>query len=45
VIAPLLISALWKSSLELHDQSGPLDVPALVRAHLDLLLHGLEARR
>jgi AcrR family transcriptional regulator len=43
VIAPLLIAALWKSSLEPHDQTGPLDVQALVRAHLDLLLRGLEA--
>jgi AcrR family transcriptional regulator len=43
VIAPLLIAALWKSSLEPHDQTGPLDVQALVWAHLDLLLRGLEA--
>jgi AcrR family transcriptional regulator len=42
VIAPLLIAALWKSSLEPHDQAGPLDVQALVRAHLDLLQRGLE---
>jgi AcrR family transcriptional regulator len=45
VIAPMLIAALWKTSLELHDESGPLDVRALVRAHLDLLLRGLEAPR
>jgi len=45
VIAPLLIAALWKNSLEPHDQAGPLDVQALVRAHLDLLLRGLEAPR
>ncbi len=44
VIAPMLIAALWKSSLEPHDQTGPLDVQALVRAHLDLLLRGLEVR-
>ena len=41
VIAPLLIAALWKNSLEAHDDA-PLDVPALARAHLDLLLRGLE---
>jgi AcrR family transcriptional regulator len=45
VIAPMLIAALWKSSLEPHDAAGPLDVQALVRAHLDLLLRGLEAPR
>lgn len=45
VIAPMLIAALWKSSLEPHDETGPLDVQALVRAHLDLLLRGLEAER
>jgi AcrR family transcriptional regulator len=42
VIAPMLIAALWKNSLEPHDEA-PLDVHALVRAHLDLLLRGLEA--
>jgi AcrR family transcriptional regulator len=45
VLAPLLIAALWRNSLEPHDQSGPLDVPALVRVHLDLLVRGLEAQR
>jgi AcrR family transcriptional regulator len=45
VIAPMLIAALWKSSLEPHDAAGPLDVQALVRAHLDLLLRGLKAPR
>ena len=45
VIAPMLIASLWKSSLEPHDQAGKLDVQALVRAHLDLLLRGLEAGR
>ncbi len=45
VIAPMLIAALWKSSLEPHDEAGPLNVQALVRAHLDLLLRGLEAER
>jgi AcrR family transcriptional regulator len=41
VIAPILIAALWKNSLEPHDRA-PLDTQALVRAHLDLLLRGLE---
>lgn len=43
VIAPMLIAALWKSSLEAYDEK-PMDAQALVRAHLDLLLRGLEAR-
>ncbi|MGH6945283.1 MAG: TetR/AcrR family transcriptional regulator [Geminicoccaceae bacterium] len=43
VIAPVLIAALWKNSLEPHEETGPLDAQALVRAHLDLLLHGLLA--
>jgi AcrR family transcriptional regulator len=42
VIAPMLIAALWKRSLEPHD-AAPLDAQALARAHLDLLLRGLEA--
>jgi AcrR family transcriptional regulator len=42
VIAPMLIAALWKNSLEPHDDA-PLDTQALARAHLDLLLRGLEA--
>ena len=42
VIAPMLIAALWKNSLEPHDDA-PLDAHALARAHLDLLLRGLEA--
>jgi hypothetical protein len=37
----MLIAALWKNSLEPHDHA-PLDTQALVRAHLDLLLRGLE---
>ena len=44
VTAPLLIAALWKNSLEPHDHA-PLDAAALVRAHLDLLLRGLEPAR
>jgi AcrR family transcriptional regulator len=43
VIAPMLIAALWKNSLEAYD-AAPLDVQALARAHLDLLLRGLEAQ-
>ena len=42
VIAPMLIAALWKNSLEPHDRA-PLDTEALVRAHLNLLLRGLKA--
>ena len=43
VIAPMVIAALWKNSLEPHDDA-PLDAQALARAHLELLLRGLEAR-
>jgi AcrR family transcriptional regulator len=43
VIAPMLLAALWKNSLEPYD-AAPLDARALARAHLDLLLRGLEAR-
>ncbi len=42
VIGPLLLSVLWKHSLGPHDDR-PLDVQAVCRAHLDLLLHGLQA--
>jgi AcrR family transcriptional regulator len=41
VIAPMLIAALWKNSLEPYDRA-PMDTEALVRTHLDLLLRGLE---
>jgi AcrR family transcriptional regulator len=44
VIAPMLLAALWKNSLEPHDDA-PLDAQALARAHLELLLRGLEAHR
>lgn len=40
IIGPLIFSALWQHSLEPHDDK-PLDVQALCRAHLDLVLHGL----
>jgi AcrR family transcriptional regulator len=41
VIAPMLIAALWKNSLEPHDDAL-LDPRVLAQAHLDLLLRGLE---
>ena len=44
VIAPMLLAALWKSSLEPHDDA-PLDARALARVHLDLLLGSLETHR
>jgi AcrR family transcriptional regulator len=41
VLGPLLLTALWQHSLgPLNDR--PLDVHAVCRAHLDLLLHGLQ---
>ena len=43
VIAPMLIAALWKNSLEPYGKAPPLDAEALARAHLDLLLQGLKA--
>jgi AcrR family transcriptional regulator len=42
VLAPLLITVLIKHSLQLPEDR-PLDVQAICRAHLDLLLHGLQA--
>ena len=41
VIGPMLLAALWKNSLEAYDDA-PLDTQALVRAHLEVLLRGLE---
>jgi AcrR family transcriptional regulator len=41
VSGPMLLAALWKNSLEAYDDAA-LDTQALVRAHLDLLLRGLE---
>jgi AcrR family transcriptional regulator len=43
VVGPLLLTALWKHSLGQYDEK-PMDVAGLCRAHLDLLLHGLETR-
>jgi AcrR family transcriptional regulator len=40
VIGPLIFSLLWQHSLGPHDDR-PLDVLAVGRAHLDLVLHGL----
>jgi AcrR family transcriptional regulator len=40
VIGPLIFSVLWQHSLGPHDDR-PLDVQAVCRAHLDLILHGL----
>jgi AcrR family transcriptional regulator len=40
VIAPLLLGALWRHSLERH-AAQPLDIDALCRTHLDLLRRGL----
>jgi len=42
VIAPLLLGALWRHSLERH-AARPLDIDALCRTHLDLLRRGLAA--
>jgi hypothetical protein len=36
----LLLTVLWKHSLGPHDDE-PLDIEAVCRAHLDLVLHGL----
>jgi AcrR family transcriptional regulator len=41
VIGPLLLTALWQHSLGPHDDR-PLDIQAVLRAHLDLVLHGLQ---
>ena len=40
VLGPLLFTVLWQHSLGPHDDR-PLDVQAVCRAHLDLMLHGL----
>ncbi len=42
IIAPFLFSALWKHSLGQFD-ARPLDVRALVRCHVELILRGLAA--
>jgi AcrR family transcriptional regulator len=43
VIGPLLFTVLWKHSLGPHDDQ-PLDTSAVFRAHVDLLLHGLQTQ-
>jgi AcrR family transcriptional regulator len=43
VIGPLLLTALWKHSLGPHDDR-PMDAAAVLRAHLDLLIHGLKTQ-
>ncbi|MBP2294171.1 TetR/AcrR family transcriptional regulator [Azospirillum rugosum] len=40
IVAPMLMSALWRSTFEALE-GRPLDVPALVRAHLDNLRRAL----
>ena len=40
IIAPILLSALWRHSLERFDTES-LDGHAVARTHVDLLLHGL----
>jgi AcrR family transcriptional regulator len=44
VIAPLLLAVLWRHSFERHDER-PLDVAALCRTHVSILLGGLTARK
>ena len=44
VMAPLLLTALWRHSLGLYDPGG-LDPQALCRLHVDLLLRGLTVRK
>jgi AcrR family transcriptional regulator len=43
VVGPVLLTMLWKHSFEPYDGKR-LDAQALCRAHLDLLLHGLQKR-
>ncbi|HSK42195.1 MAG TPA: TetR/AcrR family transcriptional regulator [Arenibaculum sp.] len=43
VIAPVLMHALWRNSLEPYEERK-IDTAALTRTHLDLLFHGLIAR-
>jgi AcrR family transcriptional regulator len=44
IIGPLVFSLLWQHSLGPYDDK-PLDVEAVCRAHLDLVLHGLKVAR
>lgn len=43
VVGPMLLTALWKHSLGPYDDR-PMDAAGVCRAHLDLLLHGLQAQ-
>ncbi|QVL31335.1 TetR/AcrR family transcriptional regulator [Telmatocola sphagniphila] len=40
ILAPFVFSVIWRHTFERHDMN-PLDIPALARAHLDILLQGL----
>jgi AcrR family transcriptional regulator len=45
VIAPLVLSALWKHSLEPYDRHGPMDRRLLAKTHARLLRDALQAPR
>jgi len=42
IIGPMLQAVLWQQSLGLYD-SRPLDAPAMIRTHLDIVFRGLAA--
>jgi AcrR family transcriptional regulator len=42
LFAPVLMAALWKMNFDRHE---PIAVEVFLRAHLDLVLHGLKTRR
>jgi AcrR family transcriptional regulator len=42
VVAPLLIAVLWRHAFEQHDER-PLDVAAMCRTHVSILINGLSA--
>jgi AcrR family transcriptional regulator len=44
VVAPLLLGVLWTHTLAPHATAARLDIAALCRAHLDLMLNGLRPR-
>jgi AcrR family transcriptional regulator len=44
IMGPLLLTVLWKHSVGPH-VDRPLDIQAVCRAHLDLVLHGLASAR
>lgn len=43
IVAPMILGMLWRHSFERHEKRS-LDAKALCRAHLELLLRGLEPR-